>query len=207
MIKYKEKRERFLGERLHLKGERCLSPKCAALRKPYPPGPHGPKPSRPRKLSDYARQIREKQKFKVSYGLSEKGLRQLFASAHQDKAPTAQKLQELLERRIDNVVFRLGFASSRATGRQIVRHGHITINGKSVRTPSVLVEKGDVIGFKEGSKAGVRLTKDGREALAKKEIPSWLSLNPDKVTGQVVSLPTDVENQFDISLLVQSFTK
>lgn len=207
MIKHTEKRERSLGECLHLKAERCSSPKCAALRRPYPPGVHGPNPSRPRKLSDFARQSREKQKFKVSYGISDKSLRRLFAMAHQDKAPTAQKLLELLERRLDNVVFRMGFAESRAAARQVVSHGHIAVNGKNTRTPSVLVEKGDVISFKEGSKAGVRLTKDGREALAKKEIPSWLSLNADKLTGQVISLPADLEQQFDVSLLVQSFTK
>ena len=131
----------------------------------------------------------------------------MFHLAHQDKAPTAQKLQELLERRLDNVIFRLGFAPSRVAARQVISHRHVTINGKHVRTTSVLVDKGDTIGFKEGSKAGVRLTKDGRETLAKKEIPSWLSLHPDKLTGQVLSLPADLEQQFDVSLLVQSFTK
>ena len=207
MIKATEKKERFLGEGLHLKGERCLSPKCAVIRKPYPPGAHGPNPSRPRKLSDFARQSREKQKFKVTYGLTEKGLRRLFDIAHQDKAPTAHKLQELLERRLDNTIFRLGFASSRSTARQIISHGHMTLNGKNVRTPSVLVEKGDVIGFKEGSKAKVKLMKDGKEALIKKDVPAWLSVDGDKVTGTVITLPADLEQRFQVSLLVQSFTK
>jgi small subunit ribosomal protein S4 len=206
MIKAKEKRERFLGERLHLKGERCLSPKCAVLRKPYPPGAHGPNPSRPRKLSDFGRQIREKQKFKVSYGLTDKGLRRLFDMAHKDKAPTAHKLMEFLERRLDNVIFRLGFAPSRAAARQMISHGHITINAKNVRTASVLVEKGDVIGFREGSKAMIKLAKD-KAVLIKKEVVLWLSLDAEKLTGQVLSLPANLEQQFEISLLVQSFTK
>ncbi|MEK7188070.1 MAG: 30S ribosomal protein S4 [Patescibacteria group bacterium] len=207
MIKAKEKRERFLGESLHLKGDRCLSPKCAALRKPYPPGAHGPNPSRPRKVSDFGRQIREKQKFKVSYGLTDKALRRLFEIAHQDKAPTAHKLLELLERRLDNTIFRLGFAPSRAAARQMVSQGHITINGKNTRTPSVLVEKGDVIGFRQGSKAMARLIKDGKEALEKKDRPTWLSFNTNKITGEVLNAPADLEQRFDVSLLVQSFTK
>lgn len=143
----------------------------------------------------------------MSYGLTEKGLRRLFDIANEDKAPTAQKLQELLERRLDNTLFRLAFASSRSTGRQIIGHGHITVNGKNVRTPSILVEKGDIIGFKEGSKAKAKLMKDGKEALLKKDVPAWLSVDGDKVTGTVTTLPSDLEQRFEVSLLVQSFTK
>jgi small subunit ribosomal protein S4 len=206
MRKPKEKRERFLKERLQLKGERSSSPKAAIVRKPYPPGQHGPN-SRPSKLSEFGRQIREKQKFKLSYGLTEKSLLRLFTVATKDKLPTAQKMMELFERRLDNVVFRLGFAPSRAGARGLIRHGHIVVNGKTTRAQGYSVDAGDSIVFKVGSKAKIQLSSNELESLKKFNPPSWLALDVEKIEGKVLNIPQDVSAPYDISLLVQSFSK
>ena len=206
MRKPKEKRERFLKERLQLKGERSSSPKAAIVRKPYPPGQHGPN-SRPSKLSEFGRQIREKQKFKLSYGLTEKSLLRLFTVATKDKLPTAQKMMELFERRLDNVVFRLGFAPSRAGARGLIRHGHIVVNGKTTRAQGYSVDAGDSIVFKVGSKAKIQLSNNELESLKKFNPPSWLALDVEKIEGKVLNVPQDVSAPYDISLLVQSFSK
>jgi len=205
MRKPKEKRERFLRERLQLKGERSSSPKAAIVRKPYPPGQHGPN-SRPGKLSEFGRQIREKQKFKLSYGLTERSLLRLFNEATKDRLPTAQKMMELFERRLDNAVFRLGFAPSRSAARALIRHGHIQINGKTTRAQGFSVDTGDRIGFREGSKAKSQIQKN-MEALKRFDPPSWLSLDAAKLEGQVLDRPREIEAPYDISLLVQSFSK
>ncbi|MBS3903561.1 MAG: 30S ribosomal protein S4 [Anaplasmataceae bacterium] len=206
MRKVKEKRERFLRERLQLKGERSASPKAAIVRKPYPPGQHGPN-KKGMKLSEFGRQIREKQKFKLSYGLTEKTLLRLFTVATKDRLPTAQKMMELFERRLDNVVFRLGFTPSRNAARAFIRHGHIQVNGKTTSAQGFLVDTGDVIGFREGSKAKAYLIKNNLEVLKRFDPPVWLSLNPDKIEGKVLERPREIEAPYDISLLVQSFSK
>jgi small subunit ribosomal protein S4 len=201
MIGPKEKKERALGERLFLKGERCSSPKCAAVRKPYRPGMHGQ--SRRRAISEYGLQLREKQKFKVSYGVDDRNLRQIFEKAKKAKGSSAAKILEFLERRLDNVVWRLGFASSRGSARQFVTHGHVLVNGRRVRSPNFWVKKGDVIKIEEGLAA----VENRKDILKKYEPPQWLYLDKDKLEGRVLSPPTNLESPFEVNLLVEAFSK
>jgi small subunit ribosomal protein S4 len=199
----KEKKERALGVRLGLKGERALSPKSALVRKPYRPGVHGPK-SRPRAMSEFGLEIREKNKFKLMYGVNDDNLKRLFKMAEAVKGASGMKLMEFLERRLDNVVFRLGFAPSRAAARQLVVQSHIAVNGKKVRSPGFVVKIGDIVGTK-GDLTGDLLKQ--KELLEKYDAPAWLALHPGKMEGEVLSLPTDVEVPFEINLLVESFSK
>lgn len=205
MFKYKEKKERALGTRLGIKGERCNSPKCAAVRKPYRPGIHGHKRSRGQ-VSEFGRQLSEKQKFKVSYGLGENNLYQLFLKASKASGSTAAKLLELLERRLDNVIFRLGLAPSRAMARQLISHGHILVNSKKVRSPGYQVKKGDVISLRPESASKGAFEKV-RESLKKYEPPPWLSLDVEKMEGRIKQNPQDLEAPFEINLLIESFSK
>lgn len=202
----KEKKERALGERLYLKGERCASPKCAMVRKPYRPGMHGQKRHRVKNVSEYGLQEREKQKFKLSYGIDERNLRRLFRGAEREAGSTAVKLAELLELRLDNVVYRLGFAPSRGAARQRIVHGHIAVNGTRVRAPGYEVRAGDAIAFREASR-GRSFVKLLSESLGKYEPPSWLALDREKLEGKVLSPPTDFTPPFEINLLVESLNK
>ncbi|HUZ92548.1 MAG TPA: 30S ribosomal protein S4 [Candidatus Paceibacterota bacterium] len=200
----KEKKERSLGERLNLKGERCASPKCAAVRKPYKPGMHGPK-ARRKTPSEFGLQLKEKQKFKVSYGVGERGLRNVFRRASKAKGSSALKIVEFLERRLDNAIFRLGFAPSRGAARQLIVQGHIMVNGGRVRSPGFLVKKGDVIGVRaeSGSK---QLFVKRMEVLKKFEPPAWLHLDAAKLEGRVLS-PPEESIPFEANLVVESFSK
>lgn len=202
----KEKKERALGVQLGVKGERCASPKCAAVRKPYPPGMHGKGSKRGRKKapSDFGRQLKEKQKFKVSYGVSERGLRRLFGEATKSKGATATKLWELLERRLDNVVYRMGFAPSRGAASQAIGHGHIVVNGDRVRSPGFQVSLGDKISIREVSRSKHQFG-SLPESLAKYEPPVWISVDPSRLEGEVKALP-EGEIPFEINLLVESFS-
>jgi len=202
----KEKRERSLGERLHLKGERCDSPKCAAVRKPYKPGAHGQTGKRGRMPSDFARQMNEKQKFKVVYGLNESTLRRLFEAAAESKTGTSLKLLELLERRLDNAIFRLGFAPSRGAARQMVNHGHINVNGRRVRSAGYQVSAGEIISVREDARAAGAF-KELPQHLEKFEAPEWLTLDAAAYQGTVKSLPSSHESPFEVNLLVESFSK
>lgn len=199
----KEKKERALGVRLGLKGERALSPKSALVRKPYRPGVHGPK-SRPRAMSEFGLEMREKNKFKLMYGVNDGNLKRLFKMAEAVKGASGMKLIEFLERRLDNVVFRLGFAPSRAAARQLVVQSHIAVNGRKVRSPGFMVKIGDIVGAR-GNLTGDLLKQ--KELLEKYDAPTWLVLHPGKMEGEVLSLPTDVEVPFEINLLVESFSK
>lgn len=205
MVGPKEKKERALGVRLGLKGDRALSPKSSVVRKPYRPGVHGPR-SRPRALSEFGLQIREKNKFKLSYGVDERNLRRIFKMAQIFKGATGAKMLELLERRLDNVIFQLGFTVSRGAARQLVSHGHVDVNKKKVKSPGFQVKQGDIISIRVGSltKAGLGARK---ELLKKFEPPSWLRLDAEKMEGEVLSLPTDMNPPFEINLLVESFSK
>ena len=205
MIGPKEKRERALGVRLGLKGDRALSPKSAMVRKPYRPGVHGPK-SRPRALSEFGLQLREKSKFKLAYGVNDGTLRRLFGMAAAAKGATGIKVMELLERRIDNVVFRLGFTPTRLSARQLVVHGHITVNGKKVKSPGYFVRVGDVVGVRDASITNKAFA-DRKEFLKKYDAPTWLRLDGEKILGEVLSIPADIESPFEINLLVESFSK
>lgn len=201
----KEKRERALGEHLHLKGERCLGPKCAIVRKPYRPGMHG-KDGRRKMPSDFGRQVAEKQKFKVSYGLHERTLRRLFEIASEANEGTDRKLIELLERRLDNALYRLGFAPSRGAGRQMVVQGHILVNGARTRSPGYSVGDGDTISVREASKSKAQF-KELMPKLEKQDTPSWLALVPGKLEGKVVGVPSLDHPPFEISLVIESFSK
>lgn len=201
----KEKKERALGERLNLKGTRCASPKCAAVRKPHRPGAHG-KTGRRKSLSEFGLQLKEKQKFKISYGLNERNLRKLFGEARRKTGSTAAVLLSLLERRLDNVVYRLGFATSRGMARQLITHGHILVNRKRVRSPGYTVNVGDTIGLRAESKEkGAFQTLP--ESLQKYDPPSWLGVDAKKIEGRVISSPEDLTPQFEVNLLVESFSK
>lgn len=202
----KEKRERSLGERLHLKGERCNSPKCAAVRRPYKPGAHGQGGRRPRMPSDFARQQNEKQKFKVVYGLNERTLRRLFELAAESKTGTSMKMLELLERRLDNALFRLGFAPSRGAARQMVNHGHVNVNGKRVKSAGYQISAGDTITIREDVRA-LGSFRELPESLEKFAPPEWLSLDAKTLEGKVLKNPASEESPFEVNLLVESFSK
>src|SRR5581483_8176665 len=205
MLGPKEKRERALGMHLGLKGERSMSPKSALVRKPYKPGVHGPH-GRPRPLSEFGLQLREKSKFKLTYGVDEKNLRRLYGIAEKAKGSTGAKLLELLERRLDNVIYRLGFTPSRLSARQLVLHGHIMVNGKKVMSPGFIVRLNDIIAVRDASVSKVHIAKR-RELLKQYDTPAWLKLHPEKMEGQVLSPPSDLNPPFEINLLVESFSK
>ena len=193
------------GEKLMLKGERCFGPKCALERRAKPPGQQ---PMRRRRLSDRGAQLREKQKARYSYGILERQFRRLFGTAEKQMGITGENLLVLLERRLDNVVFRLGFADSRPQARQLVQHGHITLNGRKNNVPSTLVKEGDVIGWKPQSvKSGYY--KQMADSIESKEIPNWLELDGEKLIGRVLSLPTpdDIEAKFEGQSIVEYYSR
>lgn len=193
------------GEKLMLKGSRCFGPKCAMDRRPKPPGQQ---PMRRRRLSDRGVQLREKQKARYSYGILEKQFRRFFSQAQSQSGITGENLLVLLERRLDNVVYRLGFADSRAQARQLVRHGHIMLNKRKTDIPSALVKEGDTISWKESSNK-TEYYKQLTASIESKAIPGWLSLDMDKLTGQVVSLPTpdDVEVKVEWQSIVEYYSR
>jgi small subunit ribosomal protein S4 len=191
--------------KLYLKGDRCYSDKCAVERRAYPPGQHGQGRA---KFSNYGVQLREKQKVKRMYGLMEKQFYNFFEKAERQKGVTGTNLLLLLERRLDNLVYRLGFATSRSEGRQLVRHSHFTVNGKKVNIPSYLTKVGDVIELREKSR---KIAKVGEslEAVARRGIPSWLELEKEKFRGRLVSLPAREELTMPIKeqLIIELFSK
>lgn len=201
----KEKKERALGERLQVKGERCNSPKCAAVRKPFRPGVHGHKRQR-KALSEFGQQLKEKQKFKVYYGIGERELARIFERASEKKGSTSEQLLGLLERRLDNVIYRMRFAVSRSAARQAIIHGHILVNKRRVRSPGFLVSKGDEISVREESKMR-SVFKELPETLKKQEIPSWISVDPSKTEGKVLGIPDDPALPFNVNFLIESFSK
>lgn len=205
MLGPKEKRERALGGSLGLKGDRALSPKSALVRKPYRPGVHGPK-SRPRALSEFGLQLREKSKFKLAYGVDERNLRRLFSIAAAERGANGAKLIELLERRLDNALFRLGFSPTRLAARQLVLQGHIAVNGRKVVSPGYELRIADRVAVREGSRKKGMIA--GRIDILKKfDPPAWLRLDAEKLEGEVLSLPADVELPFEVNLLIESFSK
>jgi small subunit ribosomal protein S4 len=172
-----------------LKGERCLSPKCAIERRNFPPGQHGQNYRR-RQMSDFGVQLREKQKVRRIFGVLEKQFQRHFDTAARMKGITGANLLQVLERRLDNVVYRLGFADSRPQARQIVRHGHFVVNGRKTNIPSFLVKVGDEISVRPESRSRTYFRDlDASGVLRKKAIPEWLSLDPDALAGRVLRLP------------------
>jgi len=192
--------------KLYLKGDRCYSDKCAFDRRSYPPGQHGER--RGRKISDYGIQLREKQKVKRMYGLSEKQFHLFFERAERYRGITGTNLLVLLERRLDNVVYRMGFANSRAQGRQFVLHNHFLVSGKRVNIPSFLVKKGDAIEVKEKSRK-VSAISDSLEAVVRRGIPQWLELEKEKSRGVVNGFPVreDITMPIQEQLIVELYSK
>ncbi|MCA1794875.1 MAG: 30S ribosomal protein S4 [Desulfobacteraceae bacterium] len=191
--------------KLFLKGDRCFSDKCSYDRRGYPPGEHGQKRV---KVSDYGMQLREKQKVRRIYGISEKQFRISFKRADRQKGITGTNLLSLLETRLDNAVFRMGFVNSRNQGRHLVRHQHFTVNGKKVNIPSFQVKKGDVIALREKSKKIQAIT-DSLEAIVRRGIPQWLEIDKEKFTGTVVNIPArdDITLPIQEQLIVELYSK
>ena len=191
--------------KLFLKGERCYTDKCAIERRNYPPGQHGQ--GRP-KFSEYSLQLREKQKVKRMYGLMENQFRRTFTEAARTKGITGETLLILLERRLDNVNYRLGFASSRAEARLLVRHGHILVNGRRVNIPSFTVKVGDVVSVKESSRqiGRVLTSMDGAQ---RRGVPDWADVDRDACSGRIKILPSrnDITMPINEKLIVELYSK
>ena len=192
--------------KLYLKGDRCYSDKCSFERRAFGPGQHGQ--SRFKKQSDYAIQLREKQKVKSMYGMLESQFRLYFKKADSQRGVTGENLLILLERRLDNTIFRIGFASSRNQARQIVRHNHILVNGKKVNIPSFQVSVDDVISLKEKSRANAAI-KENLEAVVRRGVPSWLELDKDNFKATVKALPNREELTMPMQeqLIVELYSK
>jgi len=192
--------------KLFLKGDRCYSDKCAFDRRSYPPGDHGQR--RGRKFSDYGIQLREKQKVKRLYGLSEKQFYLFFKRANRQKGVTGTNILIKLERRLDNIVYRLGFVNSRTQGRHFVRHGHFLINGKRVNIPSYQINIGDKIEIRDKSQK-IQIFNDAMNAVVRRGIPQWLELDKDSMTGSVSALPIreDITSPMQEQLIVELYTK
>ena len=191
------------GMKLFLKGERCLTEKCAVERRSYPPGEHG----RGRiKQSEYLLQLREKQKARCYYGILEKQFRNYYEKAAKAQGITGEALLRMLETRLDNVVYRLGFAASRAQARQIIRHGHFQVNGRRVNIPSFQVRPNDVVSLKAGSPVE-QVVRDATDLTA--SVASWLQADHDNLTGKVLKLPerTDIDTPVQEQLIVELYSK
>jgi small subunit ribosomal protein S4 len=193
------------GLKLYLKGDRCYSDKCSFNRRPVAPGQHG---TSRRKLSEYGIQLREKQKVRRIYGILEKQFKNYFEMADKMKGITGENLLQLLERRLDNVVYRLGFASSRAQARQLVRHGHITVNGRKVNIPSYITNVGEVIGVRERSASEVEHFKALKEGTSRTVVP-WLSVDYEKLEGTITALPSreDIDIEIQEHLIVELYSR
>ena len=193
------------GAKLFLKGERCMTGKCAFDRRSTAPGQHG---AANKKVREYGMQLREKQKAKRYYGILEKPFANYYAEAERKPGMSGENLLVLLERRLDNTVYRMGMASSRKEARQMVLHGHFTLNGKKVTIPSISVKVGDVIAIKESSR-DLSLVKALIEGAATKLTPKWLEVNKENATAKVVALPArdDIDFDFNEQLIVELYSK
>lgn len=191
------------GQKLFLKGTRCFTDKCSIARRNYAPGQHGQKRA---KLSEYGTQLREKQKTKSYYGVGEKQFRGYFEMASNKKGVTGENLLQILESRLDNVVYRLGFGTSRAQARQLVNHGQFEVNGQKVDIPSYLVKAGDVITVRENKKDNVTIKANVENA---RPVPAWLELNEETLSGKVVRLASreDVDIAIEEHLIVELYSK
>jgi small subunit ribosomal protein S4 len=206
MARYREANCRLCrreGQKLFLKGERCYSEKCALERRNFPPGQHG---QGRKKVSEYGLQLREKQKAKRFYGVQETQFRNLFDKAARKTGKTGENLLIMLETRLDNVVFRLGFAASRKEARQLVVHGHFTINGKKATIPSMAVKAGDVIAVKEKSTSSPKFKEIKDMTIA---VPAWMSVDVNKLEGQVLAIPTreQIDTPIAEHLIVELYSK
>jgi small subunit ribosomal protein S4 len=198
---------RRFGEKLMLKGEKCATPKCPLERRNTPPGGF-PTNRRRGGVSDRGLQLREKQRLRFSYGVLERQFRRFFEEAKKRPGATGEILLILLERRLDNVVYRLGFGDSRSQARQIIRHGHIMVNDRKTDIPSFLVKSGDVVRWREASKK-TEYYKRLAEEIEGKFIPNWLSLDKESMTGKVLNLPgkDDIEARFNVKAVVEYYSR
>lgn len=192
------------GTKLFIKGAKCYT-KCTVDRRPRPPGQHSHR--RP-KVSDRGLQLREKQKARWIYGVLERQFREMFEEAERKTGVTGETLQTLLERRLDNVVYRLGFADSRPQARQLVRHGHLMVNDHANNVPSVIVKEGDTVSWKP-NKAQTEYYKQLVESIKGKSVPGWLTLDRQKLVGRVVALPTpqDTEGIYEVKAIVEYYSR
>ncbi|MCL2083945.1 MAG: 30S ribosomal protein S4 [Oscillospiraceae bacterium] len=193
------------GQKLFLKGDRCYTDKCGVQRRQYAPGQHGQGRKKP---SEYAMQLREKQKARRFYGVLESQFEKYFEMANKQKGVTGENLLRLLETRLDNVVYRLGYAMSRREARQMVGHGHFTVNGRKVNIPSYLVKAGDVIDMRSASKSKERF-RNTLEGNAARPLPRWLEINRDSFEAKIVSLPDreDIDLPVEEHLIVELYSK
>ncbi|NCA98823.1 MAG: 30S ribosomal protein S4 [Clostridia bacterium] len=189
------------GEKLFLKGQRCYTGKCAIARRSFAPGQHG---QGRKKISEYGSQLREKQKAKRFYGVLESQFRKTFDSASRMKGKSGENLLQLLELRFDNVVYRMGFAASRAQARQLVTHGHFVINGKKANIPSMTLKAGDTVAVCESSRKSPKF-----QDLATRPVPSWLTFNPEQLSGTVTQIPARGDVDIDVreTLIVELYSK
>jgi len=194
------------GMKLFLKGERCYGEKCAIERRNVPPGQHGK--GRRARLLGYGLQLREKQKVKRMYGVLERQFRRYFEKADRQKGVTGEILLQLLERRLDNVVYRLGFAASRAQGRQLVRHGHFTVNGKRADVPSFSIKPGDLVAVRPSSLKNPSITY-AMEEVKGRGIPEWMEVNGEQMTGRLAATPTRDQLNLPVQeqLIVELYSK
>jgi small subunit ribosomal protein S4 len=193
-------------EKLFLKGGKCYLAKCPVTKRPYAPGQHGNAPTRPMRLSEYGLRLREKQEAKQIYGLTETQFNGYFFKAEKAKGITGENLLVLLEKRLDNVAYRLGLAHSRAAARQLVRHRHVKVNGGLVNIPSYQVKAGDVINIKDKSAPTVKKTV---EAMPERKSPDWLSLDKDKLEGKILRIPArdDIDTLVEEQLIVEFYSR
>ncbi len=193
------------GEKLFLKGDRCFTDKCGVERRKYGPGQHG---QRRKKLSDYALQLREKQKAKETYGVLEKQFRKYYYIADKKKGVTGSNLLQVLESRLDNVVYRLGFASNRRQARQFVTHGHITLNNRRVNIPSCIVKPGDTIGLKEASKK-ISTVEENIAKIEHRGMPSWVEMDAGNLVGKMLHSPSREEIDLPVQeqLIIELYSK
>ena len=189
------------GEKLFLKGSRCYTNKCAITRRSFAPGQHG---QNKKKMSEYGIQLREKQKARRFYGVLEGQFRKIYSSAEKMSGKTGENLLKLLELRMDNVVYRMGFASSRADARQLVTHGHFTVNGKKATIPSMFLNAGDVVALKDKSRASEKF-----KALSDRSMPKWLSFDEANLKGTILSVPGRDEVDLNVRehLIVELYSK
>ncbi|MDD5098937.1 MAG: 30S ribosomal protein S4 [Candidatus Colwellbacteria bacterium] len=202
-MKILEKRERALGAKLFLKAERCSSGKCAAVKRPYKPGPHT---KSFRKVSEYGKQLSEKQKVRFSYILTESQMRKYFKKADTSLEPTHEAFIKEIESRLDNFVFRSGFVGSRRIARQLVSHGHILLNGRKTTTPSIDVKVGDRISIRPES-VDHPVLKEMEARFKNFEPPAWIKLDKEKKTAEMTSKPKDIDMPFDMDLVVNYYLR
>jgi small subunit ribosomal protein S4 len=196
------------GDKLFLKGDRCYTAKCAFERRSYPPGLHGRRAQFRRKVSDFGLQLREKQKARRMYGVLERQFRRYFREAERRRGLTGENLLQILESRLDNIVYRLGFASSRAQARQLVRHGHFEVNDRKTDIPSYLVKPGDRIAVRDRSKDRVYF-KDLVAEMEHHFLPEWLSVDVETLSGRVLALPTreQIEVPINEHLVIEYYSR